>query len=200
MTEHNPEALPYALWVQDALRGVVRRVLEHTARYGLVGEHHFYVSFRTTDAGVHIPNHLRARYPAEMTIVLQHQFWDLEVGTEAFSVSLRFGGRLAPLRIPFSALTAFGDPSVNFGLQFVAPDQDSEDEADERPEMLPAGGEEREAGAEPGKADGPSNRGKVADDKADSEKAEGEKTDGEKADGEKADGGRVIAFDTFRKK
>jgi hypothetical protein len=121
-----------------------------------------------------------------MTIVLQHQFWDLEVGTEAFSVSLRFGGRLAPLRIPFSALTAFGDPSVNFGLQFVAPDHDSGDEADERPDMLPAGGEERETGAEPGKAAG---------DKGDSEKTHSEKTDGEKADG-----GRVIAFDTFRKK
>jgi hypothetical protein len=190
MTEHNPEALPYALWVQDALRGVVRRVLEHTARYGLVGEHHFYVSFRTTDAGVHIPNHLRARYPAEMTIVLQHQFWDLEVGTEAFSVSLRFGGRLAPLRIPFSALTAFGDPSVNFGLQFAAPDQGSEDEADERPDMLPAGGDHGEAGAEQDEADRPGNRGK----------AEGKKAGGDKAEGEKADGGRVIAFDPFRKK
>jgi hypothetical protein len=186
MTETNPEALPYALWVEDALRGVVRRALEHTSRSGLIGDHHFYVSFRTTDAGVHIPNHLRARYPAEMTIVLQHQFWDLEVGTEAFSVSLRFGGRLAPLRIPFSALTAFGDPSVSFGLQFAIPDPDSEDEADERPDALLAGGEEREPDAEQGKAAG---------DKADSAKAEGEK-----AEGEKADGGRVIAFDTFRKK
>lgn len=138
MTEHHPEALPYALWVQDALRSVVRRALEHTSRYGLAGEHHFYVSFRTTDAGVHIPDHLRARYASEMTIVLQHQFWDLEVGTDAFTVSLRFGGKLTPLRIPFAAITAFGDPSVNFGLQFVAPAGEGEEDAGERPDAEPA--------------------------------------------------------------
>jgi hypothetical protein len=175
MTEHHPEALPFALWVQDALRSVVRRALEHTSRYGLVGEHHFYVSFRTGDAGVNIPDHLRARYPDEMTIVLQHQFWDLEVGTEAFSVSLRFGGRLAPLRIPFAAITAFGDPSVNFGLQFVTPG---------------VGADEEEAQPSEDVSSGPA---------AEEEPAAG-KADGGKADGGKADGGRVIAFDTFRKK
>jgi hypothetical protein len=134
MTDHQSDALPYALWVEDALRGVVRRALEYTADHGLVGGHHFYVSFRTADEGVHIPDHLRARYPSEMTIVLQHQFWDLEVGTEAFTVSLRFGGRLTPLRIPFRALNAFGDPSVNFGLQFSAPAA-----AAQLPEPAPAG-------------------------------------------------------------
>jgi hypothetical protein len=190
MTENHPEAFPYALWVEDALRGVVRRALEHTSRYGLLGDHHFYVSFRTTDAGVHIPNHLRARYPAEMTIVLQHQFWDLEVGTEAFSVSLRFGGRLAPLRIPFSALTAFGDPSVNFGLQFVTPDPDSEDEADERAGTTADTGEQGQPGADQGAGDVADKGGKIADKKA----------AGDKGDDKDADGGRVIAFDTFRKK
>ena len=168
MTEHHPEALPYALWVQEALRGVVRRALEHTSRFGPVGEHHFYVSFRTTDAGVNIPDHLRARYPSEMTIVLQHQFWDLEVGADAFSVSLRFGGRLTPLRIPFAAISAFGDPSVNFGLQFPA-----------------AAGEDEEAAhppdAEPAATEPPSAPG-------------GKKPE---APGQP---GRVIAFDTFRKK
>jgi len=172
MTEHHPETLPYALWVQDALRSVVRRALEHTSRYGIVGEHHFYVSFRTTDAGVDIPDHLRARYPSEMTIVLQHQFWDLEVGTDAFSVSLRFGGRLTPLRIPFSAVTAFGDPSVNFGLQFVAAGTEGEAETGE------AGADEGDAMRAP---DGGPDAGTA------------------KA-AEKPDGGRVIAFDTFRKK
>jgi hypothetical protein len=185
MTDNSPDALPYARWVEDALRGVVRRALEHTSRHGLVGDHHFYVSFRTTDPGVHIPNHLRARYPAEMTIVLQHQFWDLEVGTEAFSVSLRFGGKLAPLRIPFSALTAFGDPSVNFGLQFVAQDPDSENEADERRDTLANIGEQGQPGAVQGTGD-------VADD--------AEKAAGDEAADRSADGGRVIAFDTFRKK
>ena len=185
MTENNPDTLPYALWVEDALRGVVRRALEHTSRYGLVGDHHFYVSFRTTDAGVHIPNHLRARYPAEMTIVLQHQFWDLKVGRQAFSVSLRFGGRLAPLRIPFSALTAFGDPSVNFGLQFAIADPDLDEEADQQPGTSPASPEQEQPGAGHGEGDAPDDAGRAAADKA---------------DGKSADGGRVIAFDTFRKK
>lgn len=173
MTEHHPEALPYAVWVQDALRGVVRRALEHTSRYGLVGEHHFYVSFRTTDDGVHIPSHLRARYPSEMTIVLQHQFWDLEVGAEAFVVSLRFGGKLTPLRIPFTAITAFGDPSVNFGLQFVAPAPDDEKNTSEIAGAPPAAAPQSEPQPKP-------------DERS-------EKDDGD-------DGGRVIAIDTFRKK
>jgi hypothetical protein len=167
MTHQDPDVLPYARWVEDALRGVVRRALEHTSRHGLIGEHHFYVSFRTTDAGVHIPDHLRARYPSEMTIVLQHQFWDLEVGTDAFTVSLRFGGRLTPLRIPFAAITAFGDPSVNFGLQINAPGGGGEGKEDvaQRPDVAPPGSVPKEEPA-----------------------------------GEKGEGGRVIAFDTFRKK
>lgn len=126
--------MPYALWVEVALRGVVRRALEYTADHGLSGDHHFFITFRTTDDGVHIADHLRARHPEEMTIVLQHQFWDLEVGTEAFSVSLRFGGRLTPLRIPFTAISAFGDPSVNFGLQFSAPSAKPS-----QPDAAPAG-------------------------------------------------------------
>lgn len=170
MTDHTSDEMPYALWVQDALRGVVRRALEYTASHGLIGEHHFYITFRTTDDGVHIADHLRARHPTEMTIVLQHQFWDLEVGTEAFTVSLRFGGRLTPLRIPFAAITAFGDPSVNFGLQFAAsPGEAAEAEAEH--ELEPA--------QRPGK---------------------GEVTDVSDAGGKKDEAGQVIAFDTFRKK
>lgn len=177
MTDHHPEALPYASWVQDALRGVVRRALEHTSQYGLVGEHHFYVSFRTTDTGVHIPSHLRARYPSEMTIVLQHQFWDLEVGREAFVVSLRFGGRLTPLRIPFTAITAFGDPSVNFGLQFAGPAPDEEDDDAGEPGSAPAALSPAEPAAKKGEGG----------------------DQGEKGDGG-GESGRVIAIDTFRKK
>ncbi|MBL8659092.1 MAG: hypothetical protein JNM75_04970 [Rhodospirillales bacterium] len=147
MTDHRSEIFPYALWVEDALRGVVRRTLAYAADHGLPGDHHFYISFRTTDAGVHIADHLRARYPSEMTIVLQHQFWDLEVGGEAFSVSLRFGGKLTPLRVPFAAITAFGDPSVNFGLQFSAPSDEPVDSdpaapvSPESPAQPPAEGE-----------------------------------------------------------
>ncbi len=147
MTDHHAEDFPYAVWVEDALRGVVRRTLAYAADHGLAGEHHFYISFRTTDDAVHIADHLRARYPGEMTIVLQHQFWDLEVGAEAFSVSLRFGGRLTPLRIPFSAITAFGDPSVNFGLQFSAP-ADAPAEPDPAPASPPASPEQPTAEAD----------------------------------------------------
>ncbi len=116
-----PESLlPYAMWTEEALRVVARDALEHVARHGLPGEHHFYVTFRTDHPGVSIPGHLRARYPQEMTIVLQHKFWDLAVdrGAGTFSVGLSFGGVPAMLTVPFMALTAFADPHVRFGLRF----------------------------------------------------------------------------------
>jgi hypothetical protein len=116
-----PESLlPYAAWAEEALRAVVRDALEHVARAGLPGEHHFYISFRTDFPGVVIPGHLRARFPQEMTIVLQHKFWDLAVDRAAdrFSVGLTFGGVPSTLSVPFGAVTGFADPHVNFGLRF----------------------------------------------------------------------------------
>jgi hypothetical protein len=116
-----PESLlPYSTWTEEALRAVVQDALEHAAKHGLPGEHHFYVTFRTDHPGVAIPGHLRARYPQEMTIVLQHKFWDLVVDRDAgtFSVGLSFGGVPAMLTVPFQALTAFADPHVRFGLRF----------------------------------------------------------------------------------
>ena len=110
----------YDKMVETALRGVVREALTIAARDGLPGDHHFYVSFRSSDPGVVLPPQLLAKYPEEMTIVLQHQFWDLEVGDEAFSVSLSFSGRVERLTIPLAAITGFADPSVKFGLQFAA--------------------------------------------------------------------------------
>lgn len=110
------DSLPYDQWIEDALRGVVHQALLHTSQYGLPGDHHFYVTFRTTAEGVRLAPELRAEHPDEMTIVLQHQFWDLEVDDEAFSVSLNFHGRPQRLHVPLKALTAFGDPSVNFGM------------------------------------------------------------------------------------
>lgn len=114
--------LPYDRWTEDALREVVVRALEHTAAHGLAGEHHFYLTFRTDHPGVSMPGHLRARYPQEMTIVLQHRFWDLKVDRRAdsFSVGLSFGGVPATLVVPFTALTAFADPYVRYGLRFEA--------------------------------------------------------------------------------
>lgn len=128
--------LPYEFWIEDALRGVVRRALQYTSQHSLPGDHHFYVTFATGADGVAIPPPLRARYPNEMTIVLQHQFWDLEVTDDAFSVTLKFHGQPNRLHIPFTAITAFGDPSVNFGLQLRINRDDGEAETTAR--ALPA--------------------------------------------------------------
>ena len=116
-----PESLlPYEAWTEAALRQVVVRAIEHAATEGLPGQHHFYITFRTDHPGVVIPPRLRAQYPQEMTIVLQHQFWDLKVDQEAglISVGLSFGGTPAQLVIPLEALTAFADPAVRYGLGF----------------------------------------------------------------------------------
>ena len=113
-------SLPYSRWAEEALRAVVIEALEHVAQHGLPGEHHFYLTFRTDYPGVDMPGHLRARYREEMTIVLQHRFWDLKVdrAERLFSVGLSFGNVPATLRIPFAALIAFADPHVRFGLRF----------------------------------------------------------------------------------
>jgi len=108
----------YDQYVDDALRGVARRVLRDVGQHGLTGTHHFYISFRTSHAGVEMPDYLRARYPEEITVVLQHQFWGLEVEEEKFTVTVSFNRQNERLVVPFAALTAFVDPSVRFGLQF----------------------------------------------------------------------------------
>jgi hypothetical protein len=111
----------YPKMVEAALRGVMREALTRTAREGLPGEHHFYITFRIGAPGVVLPEHLISKYPDEMTIVLQHQFRGLEVEPDRFSVSLSFQSRSERLTIPFAAVTTFADPWVNFGLQFEAP-------------------------------------------------------------------------------
>ncbi len=115
----------YDLLTQQALRGVVRAVLTDTAKKGLPGDHHFYISFETRAEGVRLSERLRAQYPEDMTIILQHQFWDLTVTDAGFEVGMSFGGIPEKLYIPFAAVTGFFDPSVQFGLQFeeVSDDQ-----------------------------------------------------------------------------
>lgn len=108
----------YEALTDDALRGVVREALRIVLKKGLIGSHHFYLTFKTHDPGVDIPDFLKERYPDEMTIVLQNQFSGLKVTEEAFEVTLSFQKFPAPLFVPFSALTAFVDPAVKFGLQF----------------------------------------------------------------------------------
>jgi hypothetical protein len=112
------DQIRYDLLTQQALRGVVRTVLTDTAKKGLPGDHHFYISFDTRAEGVRMSDRLRAQYPDEMTIILQHQFWDLKVGEEEFEVGLSFGGVPEKLGVPFEAINGFFDPSVQFGLQF----------------------------------------------------------------------------------
>jgi hypothetical protein len=139
MTDETPESLiSYDEIVQEALREVVGRVLGEVERSGgLPGDHHFYITFQTRMPGVSIPKHLSERFPDEMTIVLQHRFWDLKVEEDAFAVGLSFGGVPSALRVPFAAVTDFVDPAVDFSLKFQAnapvdqPQQHDEPENDQ---------------------------------------------------------------------
>src|SRR5437016_3126580 len=112
----------YEKMVENALRGVVRDALQRAAREGMRSAHHFYIGFATQMPGVVIPDSLRTRYPDEMTIVLQHQYWDLEITETGFSVTLSFQKQPERLEIPFAAIRSFADPSVNFALEFAAPE------------------------------------------------------------------------------
>jgi uncharacterized protein len=124
----------YDLLAQEALRGVVRKVLMDTAKNGLPGEHHFYISFDTRADDVRLSPRMRAQYPEEMTVVLQHQFWDLVVSEDGFEVGVSFGGIPERVAVPFAAVKGFFDPSVQFGLQF----EPSETAAEAPAAKLPA--------------------------------------------------------------
>jgi len=151
------DLMQYGQMVEESLRGVVRMALKRAATDGLLGEHHFYIGFNTQFPGVEIPNHLGVQYPEEMTIVIQHKYWGLEVTDEAFEITLSFNGQGQHLYIPFQALTSFLDPSVQFGLQFgqqdgqqdgrastaatTSPDNEPEAVSTTEPAPLPAASE-----------------------------------------------------------
>lgn len=122
----------YETMIEEALRGMVRRVLKMVQKDGLPGDHHIYLTFRTDADGVDVSDAIRSRWPEEMTIVIQHQYWDLEVYAERFSVTLSFADVPQKLVIPYAAITAFADPSVKFGLQFMH-QTGAIDESDEAP-------------------------------------------------------------------
>lgn len=167
--------LQYDKMVDRALKAVVREALTEAAGNGLPGAHHFYITFLTAAPGVDIPDYLSAQYPDQMTIVLQHQFWGLEVAEEHFEVTLSFNGASERLHIPFDAVTGFADPAVNFGLQFAGAEQNDEIEEPATLQDI----DRSDAGAEP-------LSGTTA--------AEQETpTDSE-------DGDNVVALDAFRKK
>ncbi|MDE0254730.1 MAG: ClpXP protease specificity-enhancing factor SspB [Rhodospirillaceae bacterium] len=175
-----PELLHYEKIVEDALRGVVRTALEQVATFGLPEGHGLYITFLTAGPGVDIPERLARTYPEEMTIVLEHQFWNLEVGEALFSVELSFNRRQERLEVPFDCVTSFADPSVPFGLKFeLTADAEApeEDEAGAGPGDAPPAASNEDAGGGP-EADGPAD---------------------EAADGA-AQTGEVVNLDSFRKK
>ena len=155
------DTIDYPGMIDTAMRGVVREALVHIDKFGLPGEHHFFISFQTNYPGVSISPQLKSRYPEEITIVVQHQFWDLFVGEEHFEVTLSFDKKGERLIVPFAAVSAFADPSVKFGLQFqveeieatdgdalrlavedAVADASMEDEAENDSAPNPAGGAE----------------------------------------------------------
>ncbi|MSO98216.1 MAG: hypothetical protein EXR11_08370 [Rhodospirillaceae bacterium] len=141
-------SLSYERMVEDALRGVLRQALHLTAAQGLPGSHHFYITFDTTHPAVRIPESLRTLHPNEMTIVLQHQFWDLKVSDEGFEITLSFSGASQQLKVPFAAVTAFADPHAKFGLQFHV-EFEEKTSADEDKEELARAEKKTTIGAAP---------------------------------------------------
>ena len=178
----------YDILAQQALRGVVRTVLADAAKNGLPGEHHFKITFATAAPGVKLSERMRSQYPETMTIILQHQFWDLAAGEEAFEVGLSFGGVAERLVVPFDAITAFFDPAVQFGFQFET-----------------AEGEETQGAHEPGSASktAPSPVPRAPGEKATSEVLPGPAAAAapkEPAPDDGSGGAEVVRLDRFRKK
>ena len=200
------DILRYDLMVQDALKGVVRKILAEASRDGLPGEHHFYITFRTTAPGVRLSQRLREKHPDEMTVVLQHQFWDLNVSDHAFEVGLSFSGVPERLLVPFDSITTFFDPSVQFGLKFET--QEAPEEASASDQTVGAAKAPRGAGSEPSvaaptplalpvkpqSASATAKNKAATDDEADPAKADAG------ADGDEGGGAQVVSLDSFRKK
>jgi hypothetical protein len=209
------DILRYDLMVQEALKGVVRKILTEAGRDGLPGDHHFYVTFRSTAPGVRLSQRLRDKHPEEMTIVLQHQFWDLNVSEHSFEVGLSFSGVPERLLVPFDAITTFFDPSVQFGLKFEA--QDAVEGAAFEDDAPGTGKAPRGAGSEPSvsppapialpakvtPAGVPALKLKPAERDAEPAAKTSGKASAKKAEtdeGEEAGSAQVVSLDAFRKK
>lgn len=197
----------YDLLTQDALRGMVRRVLADAARVGLPGDHHFFISFRTQFPGVSIPARLAEKFPEEITIVLQHQFWDLTVSDYGFEVGLSFGNAPERLVVPFAAMTAFFDPSVDFGVKFEVDDAEPSEEAAPVPSPAAIRAVPRDGGGEAGKGESPKDPVKDTPAKPARKKASPAAQEPEPAPagegGEEerpAENEKIVSLDHFRKK
>ncbi len=179
------DLIRYDILAQEALRTVVKKVLQEVSRTGLPGDHHFYITFDTQYSGVRMSSRMRDKYPEEMTIVVQHQFWDLEATDHGFSIGLSFDNVPEALSIPFAAVRGFFDPSVQFGLQFEAVDEDADatspEDNDDEGNALPS----------------PPKRERLTDASGDS----GDSGDGgESEDSAEETSADVVSLDAFRKK
>ncbi len=186
------DLMRYDLLAQEALRGVVRASLQRVARSGLPGDHHFYIAFNTLAAGVRISERLLAKYPKEMTIVLQNQFWGLDVGEDRFVVELSFDNIPERLIVPFTAVNGFFDPSVQFGLQFETVEADEDGEHGEQGTSMEARNENDSDGAQPNVAVASTGENRTSTDPEDSENNKTDEADDGSAD--------VVSLDSFRKK
>ena len=189
------DLIRYDILAQDALRGVVKTVLTEVARTGLPGEHHFYITFNTQAQGVRISPRLLEKYPDDMTIVLQHQFWDLQANEQAIEIGLSFDGIPEKLYIPYTAIITFIDPSVHFSLQFeVTEEMEDEDEDYDGELILPMDDADDSiiAVMSPNEQSG------------DLEPSEGEDSDKDASDdadkSDNSEGAEVVSLDAFRKK
>ena len=197
---------PYQQWVEEALTGILKRALRQAEEQGLAGDHHYYINFNTRADGVDMPPFLRAQYPEEITIVLQHQFEDLHVEEDGFRVALYFSGRRQALFVPFSAVVSFADPAVDFGIQVaqLAPDIAGAD-ADEAEEAVAAEGEDAADGdyVQPNAETAilpEADEGGGEEEAEDGEEAEADEEAAEEVAEEAAEGAEVIALDKFRTK
>jgi len=188
------DQIRYDLLTQQALRSVVRNVLTETAKKGLPGDHHFFISFDTSADGVRMSERLRGQYPDEMTIILQHQFWDLKVGEDEFEVGLSFGGVPERLTVPFEAINGFFDPSVQFGLQFEEVIEGAERPAPANVQEPAATKKKRLPASAPAPAPEPASGPKPAAATSSPKREKPEKPD------KPAGGGEVVRLDRFRKK
>ena len=193
---------PYQQWVEEALTGILKRALRQAEEQGLAGEHHYYINFKTRADGVDMPPFLRAQYPEEITIVLQHQFEDLHVEEDGFRVALYFSGRRQALFVPFSAVVSFADPAVDFGIQVaqLAPDIAGGDE-----EAAPAEGEDAADGdyVQPNAETAilpDADEGGGEDEAAEADEEEAAGDEAATVEQEAGEGAEVIALDKFRNK
>ena len=202
------DLIRYDVLAQEAMRGVVKKVLTEVVRVGLPGEHHFYITFNTQAPGVRISSRLRERYPEEMTIVVQHQFWDMEVNSQSFEIGLAFSGVPERLLVPFGSIKSFVDPSVQFGLQFdlLEDEHFSEELSDDdentsgslstvAPAVLAVAGDDLDEAVE---AEEAAEATLEATDEDASAKNDDEAEDGDSDDGPTS--ADVVSLDAFRKK